>query len=135
MLQQQRQFFGQRNNGRHLEPSEREGRRLRSAFDVFDFVNNALNQGVQQAKHSTDSILKKLGEETKKVVEPLIEDVKKLADKTVKVIDELSNSDKGKEVEEKMKKALKAGDIEEVAKVAQSDLEKAFADISEETKQ
>jgi len=37
--------FG-RSDQRHLS-SAPEGRRLRSAFDVFDFVNNAISSGVK----------------------------------------------------------------------------------------
>ena len=41
--------FGRRDS-RHLSSAaapEKESRRLRSAFDVFDFVNNAISSGVK----------------------------------------------------------------------------------------
>ena len=49
--QQMSIVFGRRDQ-RHLSSAAPEGRRLRSAFDVFDFVNNAISSGVKEAKHT-----------------------------------------------------------------------------------
>jgi|Transcript_26534 hypothetical protein len=66
ITEKQEQFFG---NGRNLQASaERQGRRLSSAFDVFDFVSNAISSGVKQAKHTTGDALKKIDEHTSKVL-------------------------------------------------------------------
>ena len=58
---------------RHLGDSlsNVEGRRLRSAFDVFDFVNNAVSSGVKKAKNDTGNVLKSL----KKQLEPAADKV------------------------------------------------------------
>ena len=83
-------MISRKNNRRHLADSvSTEGRRLRSAFDVFDFVNNAVSSGVDKAKKNTDKVLKSL----KKQLEPAAkdlrgveEDVKKLVNRGEKVI-------------------------------------------------
>ena len=49
--------FGRRGS-RHLSAAAApEGRRLRSSFDAFDLVNNAITSGVKQAKLDTNKIL------------------------------------------------------------------------------
>ena len=53
-------MFGKRDS-RHLQESmagEAGARRLRSAFDVFDFVSNAIDSGVKKAKHSQNKALR-----------------------------------------------------------------------------
>lgn len=46
-----------KKDSRHLGATS-EGRRLRSSFDVFDFVNNAIDAGVNEAKKNNDAALK-----------------------------------------------------------------------------
>lgn len=55
---------------------QKEGRRLRSAFDVFDFVNNAVSSGVKEAKHTQKDVLKALGD-ANKFLGPVAEDARK----------------------------------------------------------
>ena len=50
-----------RKDSRHLKAARQEGRRLDTAFDVFDFVNNGISSGVQEAKMNTDLALGKYG--------------------------------------------------------------------------
>ena len=56
---------------------ENEARRLRSAFDVFDFVNNAISSGVKEAKHSQNKVLKEALGEAEKLLAPVAKDVNK----------------------------------------------------------
>ena len=83
-----------RKDRRHLGDSvPAEGRRLRSAFDVFDFVNNAVSSGVQDAKSKTDKVLKSLAKQIEPVAEDVQrgvfdEDVKRLVGRGEKVIKE-----------------------------------------------
>ena len=67
--------FGRRDS-RHLSASPEEGRRLRSAFDVFDFVNNAISSGVKDAKHTQKDILGSLGD-AEKFLGPVAKDAQK----------------------------------------------------------
>jgi len=69
-------------------------RRLRSAFDVFDFVSNAIDSGVKKAKHSQNKALREFTEGAEKLVKPIVEDVKEMAkqDDVKKVIDEVKTS-------------------------------------------
>jgi hypothetical protein len=84
--------FGKRDS-RHLQSmrGETEGRRLRSAFDVFDFVSNAIDSGVKKAKHSQNKALREFTEEVEKIAKPIVEDVKEMAkkDDVKKVVDEV----------------------------------------------
>ena len=72
--EKQEQFFG-RGRGLQATPSGRQGRRLGSAFGVFDFVNNAISSGVKQAKHSAESALKKYDEGLSKAVQKGVQKV------------------------------------------------------------
>jgi len=49
-------FYGRRDS-RHLQAIPEGGRRLNSAYDVFDFVNNGVSSGVKEAKINTDKAL------------------------------------------------------------------------------
>lgn len=57
--EQQQVVFG-RKDSRHLQAAS-EGRRLSSAFDVFDFVNNGISSGVSTAKTTTNKNLFSIG--------------------------------------------------------------------------
>ena len=56
----------------------KEARRLRSAFDVFDFVNNAISSGVKEAKHTQKDVLGKALIDASKVIGPVAKDVNKV---------------------------------------------------------
>ena len=71
-------MFGRRDS-RHLSSAapEKEARRLRSAFDVFDFVNNAISSGVKEAKHTQKDILSQALGDATKFIGPVAKDVNK----------------------------------------------------------
>ena len=100
--------FGE--NGRHLQATKGQTRRLRSAFDVFDFVTNAVDSGVRKAKQTTEKALKEVAkidraamkeldkaveavaqsEDSKKVIEQAKEigqDIKKVAEGVKNILD------------------------------------------------
>lgn len=68
--QQERQESFSSHGGRHLGAAT-EGRRLRSSFDVFDFVNNAIDSGVKKAHHNQHKAISGVGT-------TLLKDVKKV---------------------------------------------------------
>lgn len=55
ILDKQKEIIYTREDSRHL--NIKEGRRLRSAFDVFDFIDNAVSSGVAEARHNTNKAL------------------------------------------------------------------------------
>ena len=80
------------NNGRHLQSSDRQPRRLRSAFDVFDFVSNAVDSGVRKAKQSTEKALKevaKLDQKASQAVANIDEQSKKVIDTAKEIGDHI----------------------------------------------
>lgn len=79
---EKKQDWSGKGHGRHLQQVS-EGRRLKSAFDVFDFVNNAISSGVKEAKRSTDNALKKFGKDVKSLVNKGEKEVSKEADKII----------------------------------------------------
>ena len=87
---QHQQIIITKKDRRHLGDSlsNVEGRRLRSAFDVFDFVHNAVSSGVNKAKKDTKNVVKSLSKQLKPAVDEISKDVKKLEDISKKVIKE-----------------------------------------------
>lgn len=85
---------------RHLGDSlsNVEGRRLRSAFDVFDFVNNAVSSGVNKAKKDTDKAIKSLSKQLKpaadEIAHAIEKDVNKLVDLSPKIKKEINKESK-----------------------------------------
>ena len=59
------------------------GRRLRSSFDVFDIVNNAISSGVKEAKKTTNKALN----DVKKLVNQSEQDIDKAVDEVVNLFD------------------------------------------------
>lgn len=57
ILDKQKEIIYTREDSRHLSLAATEGRRLRSAFDIFDFVDNAVSSGVAEARHNTKKAL------------------------------------------------------------------------------
>ena len=56
IMKEQAQILFSRKDSRNLSASQ-SGRRLRSSFDVFDIVNNAISSGVKEAKKTTNKAL------------------------------------------------------------------------------
>ena len=81
-----------RRDSRHLSSAaapEKESRRLRSAFDVFDFVNNAISSGVKEAKHTQNKELSKALGDAGKFLGPVAKDVSKVIHDNQKEINEV----------------------------------------------
>ena len=93
-----------------VAPQE-EGRRLRSAFDIFDFVNNAISSGVKEAKHTQKDVLKALGD-ANKFLGPVVKDAKKSINKTEKAILKAENelADLVDKIDDEIKEALQKPD-------------------------
>lgn len=80
MFEKNKQVVFGRKDQRHLSSAapQQEGRRLRSAFDVFDFVNNAITSGVKNAQHTQKDFLKSLGD-ANKFLGPVAKDAVKVS--------------------------------------------------------
>ena len=92
---QHQQIIITKKDRRHLGDavSNVEGRRLRSAFDVFDFVHNAVSSGVNKAKKDTKNVVKSLSKQLKPAVDEISKDVKKLEDRSKEVIEKEINKE------------------------------------------
>ena len=92
---QHQQIIITKKDRRHLgdSVSNVEGRRLRSAFDVFDFVQNAVSSGVNKAKKDTKNVVKSLSKQLKPAVDEISKDVKKLEDRSKEVIEKEINKE------------------------------------------
>ena len=92
---QHNQVVIRKKDRRHLGDSlsNVEGRRLRSAFDVFDFVNNAVSSGVNKAKKDTNKVIKSLSKQLK----PSAENVANAVSKDVKTLEKVIKKEIDKE--------------------------------------
>lgn len=95
MMDEEMQLVFGRKDSRHLSEAapQQEGRRLRSAFDVFDFVNNAISSGVKEAKHTQKEIISTLGD-AQKFLGPVAKDAseavaKKTESELAKFVDQI----------------------------------------------
>ena len=120
---QHQQVVIRKKDRRHLGDSlsNVEGRRLRSAFDVFDFVNNAVSSGVNKAKKDTDKVIKSLSKQLK----PAAEDIAGAVSKDVKTLEKVLN----KEIAKEAKKL--AGPVDEIAKSIAKANEAVKAEIAQ----
>ena len=103
---QHQQVVIRKKDRRHLRDSvsNAEGRRLRSAFDVFDFVHNAVSSGVNKAKKDRKNVIKSLSKQLK----PAAEHVASAVSKDVKKLDKVIKKELAKPVDKIAKELAKA---------------------------